>query len=241
MTTEEKHKIAHFLVLAGDFLGSGYRSEQKEYNFIDSDEGSNIINESKQIEGIHKVEGDSIDTITEEIRLCKACPLHTNRKNTVPGEGVKSPLVMVIGEGPGEKEDLQGRPFVGNAGQLLDKMLASIGLSRETNAFIANTVKCRPPFNRDPAAEETSACRSFLERQILLLKPSFILIAGKVAAQSLLNTTEPIGKLRGKIGELKVSDKSFPVLCTYHPSALLHNEELKRPVWEDLKLLKSKI
>jgi DNA polymerase len=148
---------------------------------------------------------------------------------------------MVIGEGPGAEEDAQGRPFVGRAGQLLDKMLESIGLSRDTNCFIANVVKCRPPFNRDPFPEETAACAHFLRRQITLLQPKFILAAGRVAAQTLLETTEPIGRLRGRFWELTVGDMTFPLLATYHPAALLRNEDLTRPSWEDLKLLREKL
>jgi DNA polymerase len=120
-------------------------------------------------------------------------------------------------------------------------MLSSIGLSRTTNTFIANVIKCRPPFNRDPHPEETIACAHFLERQITLLKPKFILVAGRVAAQTLLNTTEPIGKMHGKFMEITVGDSVYPLLITYHPAALLRNEELKRPAWEDLKLLKSRL
>ncbi|MDR0324060.1 MAG: uracil-DNA glycosylase, partial [Treponema sp.] len=138
-------------------------------------------------------------------------------------------------------EDAQGRPFVGRAGQLLDKMLSAINLSRDTNCFIANVVKCRPPGNRDPHPEETSACAHFLERQITLLNPKFILVAGRVAAQTLLKTTEPIGKLRGKTIDFSVGDISIPLLITYHPAAILRNEGLKRPAWEDLKLLRSMI
>ena len=184
---------------------------------------------------------DNLDQIADEIRACVACPLHTNRTNAAPGEGCPAPLVMVIGEGPGREEDEQGRPFVGKAGQLLDKMLSSIGLSRNENTFIANVVKCRPPNNRDPYPEETAACSSFLKRQILLLKPNFILIAGRVAAQTLLKSTESIGKLRGKFYSLKIDEMSIPLLATYHPAALLRDESYKRPAWEDLKMLRAKI
>ena len=112
---------------------------------------------------------------------------------------------------------------------------------RNENAFIANVVKCRPPANRNPQPEETAACADFLKRQILFLKPKFILVVGKVAAQSLLKTTEAIGNLRGKFYNLKIDSFSIPLLVTYHPAALLRNESYKRPAWEDLKLLKSKI
>ena len=235
MTAVEKQKIADFLDITGDFLASGYRSAQKDYQFDDDKPPKE--NETQTVSS----GGDSLEKIAAEIRACDRCPLGSTRTNAAPGEGAAQPLVMVIGEGPGAEEDAQGRPFVGRAGQLLDKMLASINLSRNSNCFIANVVKCRPPNNRDPYPEETSACANFLERQILLLKPKFILVAGRIAAQTLLKTSEGIGKLRGKFTKLAVGDLSFPLLITYHPAALLRNEELKRPTWEDLKLLRSRL
>jgi len=231
MTSIDKQKAAEFLDLSADFLGSGYKSAPKDYQFEDTQEKA----------APERTGGDSVEKIAEEIRACRNCALCEKRLNAVPGEGVLKPLVMVIGEGPGEDEDKQGRPFVGRAGQLLDKMLSSIGLSRATNCFIANAVKCRPPENRDPRPEETAACAHFLEKQILFLKPKFILVAGRIAAQTLLKTTEPISKMRGKFTELTVGSSVFPVMTIYHPAALLRNEEHKRPTWEDLKLLKSKI
>ncbi|MDR2363863.1 MAG: uracil-DNA glycosylase, partial [Spirochaetaceae bacterium] len=138
---------------------------------------------------------------------------------------------------PGADEDLTGRPFVGKAGQLLDRMLASIGLFRDKNCFIANVVKCRPPNNREPLPEEAAACLPFLSRQISLLKPRMILSAGRTAAQTLLETTASLGSLRGRFTEYK----GIPLLPTYHPSALLRDESKKRPAWEDLKVLRAKL
>jgi len=240
MTTEEKQKLAGFLDLAGDFLTTGYKGEQKEYQFDEHYEtAENItLNDSQKIDNSND---DSLGKIAAEIKTCQDCILAKTRKNTVPGEGVLTPLVMVIGEGPGADEDTQGRPFVGKAGQLLDKMLASINLSRASNCFIANVVKCRPPNNRDPYPEERAACSHFLKRQITLLKPKFILLVGNVAAQSVLNAREPVGKIRGKFFDYKIDDMTIPLMITYHPSALLHNEDYKRPAWEDLKLLRSKV
>jgi DNA polymerase len=238
MTAEEKQRIACFLDLAGDFLNSGYRDSQREYKFADD---IDVQAEKAQANGNSQKKDDSIEQIAEEIRACAACRLAITRTNTAPGEGVMRPVVLVIGEGPGAEEDAQGRPFVGRAGQLLDKMLGAINLSRNTNCFIANVVKCRPPENRDPSPEETAACAHFLERQMLFLKPKFILVAGRIAAQSLLKTTEPIGRLRGRFMEFTAGTETFPLLITYHPAALLRNEELKRPAWEDLKLLRSRI
>ena len=216
--------------MTGDFLYGGYKSEKKIYNF----DKIETITENTETK-------DSLEKIAAEIKNCRNCQLGNTRKNSVPGEGVENPLVLVIGEGPGADEDTQGRPFVGKAGQLLDKMLTSINLSRNTNCFIANVVKCRPPNNRDPYPDERAACSFFLQRQILLLKPKIILLVGNIASQSLLKTTEPVGKMRGKFFDYKIEDLTIPLLVTYHPSALLHNEDYKRPAWEDLKLLRARI
>ncbi|MBQ3686451.1 MAG: uracil-DNA glycosylase [Treponema sp.] len=179
--------------------------------------------------------GISLQTICEKISRCQNCRLAGTRKNTVPGEGVPHPLVLVVGEGPGEMEDRSGRPFVGPAGQLLDKMLAAISLSRTTTCHIANIVKCRPPHNRDPYPDEEDACIAYLEAQIHILKPKVILAMGNIAAKKLLNTTEGISRLRGRFYDYR----GIPLTATFHPSALLHNESLKRPAWEDLKFLRT--
>jgi DNA polymerase len=204
--------------------------------------------------GCEEPEGiDEIEEIAGAIRSCSSCGLAQLRKNAVPGEGVSAPLVMVIGEGPGADEDAAGRPFVGKAGQLLDRMLASIGLYRDKNCFIANMVKCRPPGHRDPGPEEISACFPFLLRQIILLKPGAILTVGRIAAQSLLKTSVGINKLRGVFANFTFGENStepfaeskdsapvvIPLLPTFHPSAVLRDPSLRAPVWEDLKLLKS--
>ncbi|MBR5964980.1 MAG: uracil-DNA glycosylase [Treponema sp.] len=181
--------------------------------------------------------GATIESVAQKIASCARCPLCKTRKNVVPGEGVANPLVLVVGEGPCADEDEQGRPFVGKAGQLLDKMLAAINLSRDKNCFIANIVKCRPPLNRDPSPEESQACRSFLDAQIHVLKPKMILAMGRVALQNLLDTSIGINKMRGQF----VDFKGIPFMATYHPSALLRDESLKRPAWEDLKAFKNKL
>jgi len=236
MTATEKTNLAIFLDLAAGLAHGGYIEKKAEYDFHDDPEPGDVM-------GLEQTcgspETDSFERIEADVRSCKACRLAETRQNAVPGEGVRQPLVMVIGEGPGADEDRSGRPFVGKAGQLLDKMLAAIGLSRQTNCFIANVIKCRPPGNRDPFPDETTPCASFLERQVRLLKPAFILCAGRIAAQTLLDTSESIGKLRGKITKLNIAGMTIPFLVTYHPSALLRNESWKRPAWEDLKLLRS--
>jgi len=179
----------------------------------------------------------ALQNIARKVAACNRCRLCGGRTNTVPGVGVPNPLVLVIGEGPGADEDAKGEPFVGKAGQLLDKMLAAINLNRHTNCFIANIVKCRPPNNRDPMPDEAEACRSFLDAQISILKPRLILAVGRIAAQNILNTTTGINKLRGQFFEYR----GIPLLPTYHPSALLRNEDLKRPAWEDLKKFRARL
>ncbi len=187
----------------------------------------------------------TIESITEKISVCTRCDLQKSRKNSVPGTGVINPIVLVIGEAPEEDEDNQGQPFVGSAGQLLDKMLASIQLSRHTNCYITNIVKCRPPHNRDPLPSETEACMSFLQAQIILLKPTLILAVGRIAAQNLLQTAEGIGHLHGKFYNYPIENNSqiptIPLMATYHPNALLRDASYKIPAWEDLKLFKQKL
>ena len=180
---------------------------------------------------------DAINNVAQAVASCNACVLGKTRTNTVPGIGKIPPIVLVIGEGPGADEDRTGEPFVGKAGQLLDKMLAAIQLSRQDNCFIANIVKCRPPANRTPLPEEAQACSHFLQAQIDILKPKMILAVGNTALHNLLDTTAGIKKLHGKF----FNYQGIPLLATFHPSALLRDESLKRPAWEDLKLFRSKL
>ena len=186
----------------------------------------------------------SMQEIYAAVAQCSACVLGQTRTHPVAGEGpeelsrlTNSVEVMVIGEGPGADEDRQGRPFVGRAGQLLDKMLEAIQLSRKTNCYITNVVKCRPPQNRDPAPDERSCCAAFLEAQIRFTHPKMILVMGRIAAQHLLQTSEGIGRLRGRFFDYQ----GIPLMPTYHPSALLRDESLKRPAWEDLKRFRARL
>ena len=183
--------------------------------------------------------GMTIEILNKKILECSKCRLSQKRTHIVPGQGVEHPDVLVIGEGPGEEEDKQGLPFVGPAGKLLDKMLNAIQLDRFVNCYIANTVKCRPPYNRDPQKGEAETCRSFLDAQIAVLKPKMILAVGKVAVRNLLKIEGEfsLNRYRGKIYEYN----KIPLIVTYHPSALLRNIEFKKPAWEDLKFFKSKL
>jgi DNA polymerase len=164
---------------------------------------------------------------------CTRCALASGRTNTVFGVGDPAARWLVIGEAPGAEEDRQGKPFVGRAGQLLNSMLRAAGLARE-QVFIANVLKCRPPGNRDPLPEEVRCCMPYLQRQIALIRPRLILCVGRIAAQNLLGTDTPIGKLRGHTHTLEPFDT--PVVVTYHPAYLLRSPGEKRKVWEDLRL-----
>ena len=163
---------------------------------------------------------------------CTACGLCETRTNTVFGVGDREAGWMLVGEAPGENEDKQGEPFVGQAGKLLDNMLASLGLARGRNVFIANVLKCRPPGNRNPEPQEVAECEPHLRRQIALIRPKVIVVLGRFAAQSLLRTTTPIGKLRGTVHTYE----GIPVVVTYHPAYLLRTLTDKARAWEDLCL-----
>lgn len=172
----------------------------------------------------------SWDELTQSIAQCTACKLCNTRTNTVPGVGDRSPAWMVIGEAPGENEDRRGEPFVGKAGQLLDAMLAAIGKKRGEGVYIANVIKCRPPGNRNPEADEIAACEPYLKRQIALAQPKLLLAAGKFSAQTLLNRDDTVGAMRASGGQYE----SIPVVVTYHPSYLLRSPLEKAKAWDDL-------
>jgi DNA polymerase len=172
------------------------------------------------------------DDLAQAVAACHACKLCSGRRNTVFGVGDTQADWLIVGEAPGESEDLQGEPFVGPAGQLLDNMLKALGLDRHRNVYIANVLKCRSPGNRNPLPEEVAQCEPFLRRQVQLLQPRIILAMGRFAVQSLLGTTEPIGKLRGGAHEYL----GVPVVVTYHPAYLLRNLPDKAKAWADLCL-----
>ncbi len=175
----------------------------------------------------------NLERLEREVAGCQACELRRERTNTVFGAGGESSRIVFIGEAPGKQEDLQGLPFVGRAGKLLDKILAAIDLSRE-EVYITNILKCRPPGNRDPREEEVRACEGYLKRQLELLNPEVICALGRIAGQNLLKTKSALGKLRGKIHYYN----DIKTLVTYHPAALLRNPHFKRPAWEDMKILR---
>ncbi len=174
---------------------------------------------------------DSIDAIAKAVAACTSCSLYAGARNPVPGEGNPNAGFVVVGEAPGATEDETGRPFVGASGELLTKILAAVQFKRE-DVFICNVLKHRPPGNRNPSPEEIKVCSPFLLRQLELLQPRVILALGTFAAQTLLQTTTSIGKLRGQVHRYY----GVPLIVTYHPAALLRNPTWKRPTWEDVQL-----
>ena len=179
-----------------------------------------------------------LEKINEEVDRCRKCELGSLRTNAVPGEGNPNARIMFVGEGPGADEDAQGRPFVGRAGQLLDKVITAMGLKRN-DVFIGNILKCRPPENRDPRADEIINCLPYLQRQIEIINPEIIVALGAHAARTLLNTTKPIGQLRGQFHEYYAGLGRPPIklMATYHTAYLLRNysQENRKRVWEDMQ------
>jgi DNA polymerase len=179
-----------------------------------------------------------LEKIADEVRQCYKCPLGSLRTNAVPGEGNPNARILFVGEGPGADEDAQGRPFVGRAGKLLDKIITACGLKR-SEVFIANILKCRPPGNRDPRAEEIINCFPYLQKQIEIINPEIIVALGAPAARTLLNTNKSIGQLRGQFYEYYAGLGSTPIklMATYHTAYLLRNysQENRKRVWEDMK------
>jgi uracil-DNA glycosylase len=174
---------------------------------------------------------DSLDAVARAAGACTGCALHASATNVVPGEGDPAADFVCVGEAPGANEDATGRPFVGQSGELLTKILGAITLSRE-QVFICNVLKHRPPGNRNPTPEEVQVCSPFLLRQLELLRPKVILTLGTYASQTLLATKQPIGQLRGHVHRYY----GIPLIVTYHPAALLRNPAWKRPTWEDVQL-----
>jgi len=183
---------------------------------------------------------EQLNEIREKCLHCEKCSLCKTRNNIVFSGGVPNHKMMLIGEAPGYYEDMKGEPFVGKAGQLLDKIFASVGLDRKKDVYICNTLKCRPPENRDPLPEEKTACREYLDAQIEILKPRIILLCGRVAVNSMIETTQGITKLRGKWFEGPYFSKMMPI---FHPSYLLRNDSREKGspkwlMWQDIQAIK---
>lgn len=180
---------------------------------------------------------DLLKALREEIGDCRRCRLHEGRTHIVFGEGSPEGRIMFVGEGPGREEDLQGRPFVGDAGQLLTRLIERMGLKR-ADVYIANVVKCRPPMNRDPQDDEISTCMPFLKRQIEIISPEVIVSLGRISAHTLLGSGSPmskfsITKMRGRFAEYLIGERPVPLMPMFHPAYLLRNPKDKWPTWED--------
>jgi uracil-DNA glycosylase family 4 len=199
-------------------------TDENSAGLVSSGEGDELFDS-----GIMRL--SSLKAIAEAVEACTRCPLYKTANKGVPGAGAAKARLVCVGEAPGANEDETGLPFVGAAGALLTKILAAVELTRE-EVFITNVVKHRPPGNRNPTPNEIEACSPYLVRQLQLIKPKVIVAFGTFAAQTLLNTKTPIGKLRGEVHRYH----GIPLVVTYHPAALLRNPSWKRPTWEDVKL-----
>lgn len=216
--------------------GQRGRREQIEISEVaDNVTGEFENNQNDKPAGDIKIE---LEKIADEVRCCRKCGLGSLRTNAVPGEGKANAQIVFVGEGPGADEDAQGRPFVGRAGKLLDKIITGCGLNR-SDVFICNILKCRPPGNRDPGAEEIISCLPYLQRQIELINPDVIVALGAHAARTLLDTNKSIGQLRGQFHEYYtgIGRAAIKLMATYHPAYLLRNysQDNRRKVWEDMK------
>ena len=180
-------------------------------------------------------ENNNLTSLDEVVKKCKKCNLHKTRKNTVFGEGDPGSNIMIIGEAPGREEDEIGRPFIGRAGKLLNEFLKSIGLNRDL-VFIVNTIKCRPPENRDPEIVEINACSDYLDQQINIIKPKVLVLLGKIAANRLLGEDIPMSELRLK--KFFIDKYDIPIIVFYHPAYILRSPSQKKKVWDDLQYLK---
>ena len=190
-----------------------------------------IVTELPAILGDPLGDATSLEAVAELIAGCRKCALCQTRSRTVPGEGDPAARLMLVGEGPGATEDQTGRPFVGQAGLLLDKILEAIECPRPTT-YIANIVKCRPPQNRKPLPDEMASCLPYLHRQVALVKPKVLIALGSTAAEGMLGVKKSLGELRGKVHRWN----GIPLVVTYHPAALLRNPNWKKPTWDDVRI-----
>jgi len=222
-------KVARQHLEMDDFFTGGFTTKAKasEPNLQQQENNAAVADAARKLE-----------KIADEVHQCRKCDLGSLRTNAVPGEGNPNARILFVGEGPGADEDAQGRPFVGRAGQLLDKVIAAMGLKR-IDVYIANILKCRPPENRDPRAEEIINCFPYLQRQIEIINPDIIVALGAPATRTLLNTNKSIGQLRGQFHEYYAGLGRPPIklMPTYHTAYLLRNysQENRKRVWEDMK------
>lgn len=206
-------------------------SSLQDYLTSLKDEGVEGIPQQQVL--LSKGKGALLKQVRNNLGECTRCKLHPHRKNIVFGTGNPEAKLVFVGEGPGGEEDIQGKPFVGRAGQLLTKIINSINLTRE-EVYIANIIKCRPPQNRNPEPDEIKACEPFLIQQLDVIQPKIICALGTFAAQTLLETDERISRLRGRF----ISYRGSKLIATFHPAYLLRNPQKKRDVWEDMKMIR---
>jgi DNA polymerase len=201
-----------------------------------SDAGSNTDTDvAVDVPAVEQVPAETLPdwrALESQVSACTRCKLHESRTQTVFGIGNRNADWMIIGEAPGADEDKQGEPFVGRAGQLLNEMLLAAGYQRG-DVYIANILKCRPPGNRDPSADEVACCQSYLQQQVALIQPKLILAVGRIAAHKMLHTTTQVGRLRGTVHHF--GEQEIPLIVTYHPAYLLRSPLEKRKVWKDLR------
>jgi len=209
-----------------------YKELYDDEIFVSSKKSSESISDEKPHKKTDPV--SSLTFLKNDVIKCKKCSLSDTRTNAVFGVGDFSASLMLVGEAPGEQEDLSGEPFVGRAGQILDKMLAAIDRSRENDVFICNVLKCRPPENRDPKSDEINQCEPYLVNQIDLIKPKLIVALGRIAGKTLLGVDKSLKDMRKKIHNYHDSD----LIVTYHPAALLRNPNWKPYAWEDFKWIR---
>lgn len=242
MKAKDKEIIYNLIKSASSHILAYTPSEFSNQPIFSNDPEIPSENEiQKPLEKIEETDRSSnkktINFILEKIQNCNRCSLAKSRNKVIPGQGVENPLVLIIGDAPSYNEDMEGKPFVAEEGNLLDKMLAAIDLDRNKNCYITNVVKCRPEQNRDPYSQEKDACFSFLETQIHILKPKMILCMGRISFQTLLKNEEKLEEARQKFYEYE----GIPLMVTYPPRELLKDISKKRPAWEDLKMFKRKL
>lgn len=224
---DDSQRLQYLTAMGVDVWVSRHQAQAEMAETLDAQ--SSLVLSDSTLSARSDTDADWKD-LQHEVSMCRACGLCETRTQTVFGVGDRQADWLLIGEAPGQNEDLQGEPFVGRAGQLLNEMLRAIGLRRE-QVYIANMLKCRPPNNRDPQRDEVVACQVFLQRQIALIKPKIILAVGRIAAQNLLNTQQPLSRLRVMLHRLE----GVPVTVVHHPAYLLRSPTEKAKAWEDLQ------